>query len=112
MQLVLAQPPAKVPHVALAIINYAGANYAGTPPNITPRGEDQYQIDVTVGLELSSMQRSKRPAEDRYRPWDRFPPDARTWDEALHAGASVTFIVVTRGLLKLRDRLEGRTDRH
>src|SRR5947199_300086 len=56
----------------------AGANYAGTPPNITPRGQDQYQIDVTVGLELSSMQRSTRPAEDRYRPWDRFPPDART----------------------------------
>ena len=111
MQLVLAQPPAKAPHVALAIINYAGANYAGTPPNITPRGEDQYQIDVAVGLELSSMQRSMRRAEDRDRPWDRFPPDARTWDEALHAGASVTFFDVTHALLTLKERLESRTDR-
>ena len=107
----LDQPRAEIPYIALAVINYAGANYAGALPNAIPRGEDQYQVDVALGRDLASLRGLKRPVDERPQAVDRRRPDARTWDEALHEGASVTFFDVTRALLTLKERLEGRTAR-
>jgi|SRR5215470_6296569 len=97
--------------ITLIVINYAGAH-----SDVTARGNPEYQVELLrSGERLLFGQESERRELLRFKLGDRpqqvtdpTSPPAPRWEDALRAGASVTFFDLTGSLRAVRERLHRR----
>jgi excisionase family DNA binding protein len=93
------------------------ANYAAADSNVTAHGNPEYQVELWLGRRRLPTRRESerrellrvRLGEQSQQPVDPTAPPAPSWEDALQAGASLTFFDLTGPLLALRDRLRKRS---